>query len=179
MVLQRTNAHGDTALQLPLPGTSAPTALDYDDYANADPCNSTDTTGLIPKCGKAHKTNGHSLWIITGRRGGGVTRDGHRCIGYCVETRIKGFANRHLSRNAVCAETWGTRPGKRKTSKLQGKASWYTPWKKQWEGPLRHPGRAGHEDRDPRQRCGPGAERLRDGRLVHLRSQFLACNRVR
>ncbi|MER5294797.1 DNRLRE domain-containing protein [Streptomyces pharetrae] len=192
VVLHLTNVHGDTALQLPLSGASAPTALDYDeygaprtgqsaaryawlggkqrpsdtltglvlmgvrlydpktgrflqsdpvpggsanayDYANADPCNSTDTTGLIPKCGKVHKTNGYSLQIITRRRGGGVTRDGHRYIGYYVETQIKGFANRYLSRNAVYAETWGTRPGKRKMSKLQGKASWYTPWKKQWE----------------------------------------------
>ncbi|WSN30219.1 sugar-binding protein [Streptomyces uncialis] len=113
----------------PVPGGSA----NAYDYANADPCNSSDTTGLAPKCGKVHKTNGYSLQIITRRRGGGVTRDGHRYIGYYVETQIKGFANRYLSRNAVYAETWGTRPGKRRMTKLQGKASWYTPWKKQWE----------------------------------------------
>ncbi|WP_329255026.1 DNRLRE domain-containing protein [Streptomyces canus] len=113
----------------PVPGGSA----NAYDYANADPCNSSDTTGLIPKCGKKHKTNGYNLQIITSRRGGGVTKDGHRYIGYYVETQIKGFANRYLSRNAVYAETWGTRPGKRRMGKLQGKASWYTPWKKQWE----------------------------------------------
>lgn len=47
-----------------------------------------------------HKADGYSLQIITRRRGGGVTGDGHRYIGYYVETQIKGFANRYLSRNA-------------------------------------------------------------------------------
>ncbi|MGW6457186.1 RHS repeat-associated core domain-containing protein, partial [Streptomyces sp. NPDC055078] len=113
----------------PVPGGSA----NAYDYANADPCNSSDTTGLIANCGKVHKTNGHNLQIITRRRGGGLTKSGgHRYIGYYVEVHIKGFANRYLSNNATYGETWGTRPGKKKMSKLQGKGSWYTPWKKQW-----------------------------------------------
>ncbi|MGW3167865.1 DNRLRE domain-containing protein [Streptomyces sp. NPDC001142] len=113
----------------PVPGGSA----NAYDYANADPCNSSDPTGLYPKCGKVHKTNGYSLQIITRRRGGGLTKNGgHRYIGYYVETHIKGTLNRYFSRTATYQETWGTRPGKKKTSKIMSKASWVTPWKKQW-----------------------------------------------
>jgi hypothetical protein len=56
----------------PVPGGSA----NAYDYANADPCTSSDTTSLIPKCGKKHKTIGYNLQIVTSRQRGGVTKDG-------------------------------------------------------------------------------------------------------
>nr|WP_234422062.1 RHS repeat-associated core domain-containing protein [Streptomyces sp. CB00316] len=103
------------------------------DYSNADPCNSTDTNGLYPKCGTRRIQNGYGMRIITSKRGGGIAKNGYRYMGYYINVQVTGFANRYLARNATQAETWGVKPGRsNKMVKLQSKKSWYTPLKLQW-----------------------------------------------
>ncbi|MEU6404909.1 DNRLRE domain-containing protein [Streptomyces sp. NPDC046985] len=114
----------------PIPGGSA----NAYDYSNADPCNSTDTDGMSPKCGKRRIKNGYGMRIIVSRRGGGVAKNGYRYMGYYINVQVTGFANRYLAfYNATYAETWGTPPGKRgKMRKLQSKGSWMNLGKLGW-----------------------------------------------
>ncbi|MFJ1802055.1 RHS repeat-associated core domain-containing protein [Streptomyces sp. NPDC088180] len=103
------------------------------DYANADPCNATDTNGLYPNCGTRRIRNGYGMRIVTSRRGGGIAKNGYRYMGYYINVQVTGFSNRYLARNATQAETWGVKPGRsNKMVKLQSKKSWYTPLKLQW-----------------------------------------------
>ncbi|MTE21877.1 hypothetical protein F0L17_22725 [Streptomyces sp. TRM43335] len=140
------------------------------DYSNADPCDASDTDGLRPRGGKRRIGNGYGMRILTGRRGGGVAKNGYRYMGSYINVQVTGFANRYFAKNATQAETWGVKP-------RAGAGRWSSP--KQEElvhavedpvgGPPQHPGEARDSGPDRRQGQGVGTERLRGhhDRLVH------------
>ncbi|WP_217240204.1 RHS repeat-associated core domain-containing protein [Streptomyces sp. AC555_RSS877] len=61
----------------PVPGGSA----NAYDYANADPCDATDTDDRSPKCGKRRVKSGYDMCIVVSRRGGGIAKNGYRYMG--------------------------------------------------------------------------------------------------
>ncbi|MFD3622288.1 RHS repeat-associated core domain-containing protein [Streptomyces sp. NPDC058676] len=113
----------------PVPGGSA----NAYDYANADPCNSTDATGTYPNCGKRRIKNGYGMRIIVSRSSAGIAKNGWPYIRYYVNVQVMGWTNRYLSKNVSFVEVWGSPPGRSgKLRKMQAKGSWYNPIKIGW-----------------------------------------------
>ncbi|MEU2842834.1 RHS repeat-associated core domain-containing protein, partial [Streptomyces sp. NPDC007076] len=110
------------------------------DYANADPCNASDSTGMSPNCGKRRIKNGYGMRIIIQRAGGGMGHDikgkgAYPYIGYYINVQVMGFANRFLSKSFTYGEAWGSYPGRGKAQKLykmQQKGSWQNRAKIGW-----------------------------------------------
>ncbi|MEV5985210.1 DNRLRE domain-containing protein [Streptomyces sp. NPDC052051] len=113
----------------PVPGGSA----NAYDYANADPCNSTDATGTYPNCGKRRIKNGYGMRIIVSRSSAGKAKNGWPYIRYYMNVQVMGWTNRYLAKNAAYIEVWGSPPGRSgKMRKMQAKATWYNPVKINW-----------------------------------------------
>ncbi|MFJ5933115.1 DNRLRE domain-containing protein [Streptomyces sp. NPDC093071] len=113
----------------PVPGGSA----NAYDYGNADPCNTTDATGMYPNCGKRMVRNGYGMRIIVQRAGGGVNKSGYRYIRYYMNVQVMGWTNRYLAKNVSYIEVFGVLPGKRnRFQRLQAKGTWYNPVKIGW-----------------------------------------------